>query len=303
MRVLITGANGQLGQAIQRIAEGYDHQFDYTDVDELDITNRLMVDEYFLKTKPDIVINCAGYTNVEKAESEPEIAKSINCDAVGILANAAVKHSVKIIHISTDFVFDGTQKRPYLETDQPNPVNVYGKTKYGGEMKLIKSQTDGLILRTSWLFSEYGHNFVKNIHDLAKMREEIRVVNDQYGSPTYAKDLANIIMKLIESDKWENGCEVYHFCNRGEASWYDLAQEIVKISNLNCKIIPVSSEEYGSKVKRPGYSILDTSKISEKFSLEIRPWKETVGECLRRIRRGEREKGRKGERVNRGIGE
>ncbi|MCF8296648.1 MAG: dTDP-4-dehydrorhamnose reductase [Saprospiraceae bacterium] len=296
MKVLVTGSNGQLGLAIKSLSENYDHQLDFTDVDSLDITNRVKVDEYFLKLKPDIVINCAAYTNVEKAEIEQDLAKLINCDAVGILADIALKYSVKIIHISTDFVFDGNRNVPYTEDDLPAPVNIYAKTKYEGELKLIKSQADGIILRTSWLFSEYGHNFVKTIYNLAQKKSELRVVNDQFGSPTYAVDLAETILKIIGENSWSKGKEIYHFCNSGVASWYDSAQEIVNICSFECKIIPVSTEEYGAGVIRPKYSVLDTSKIRGEFSLKVRPWREALGECLKRLSDGARERRHEGAR-------
>ncbi len=283
MRILVTGAKGQLGLAIKSLSGNYNHQFVFTDVDELDIANRLVVDEYFSKLKPDIVINCAGYTNVEKAESEQELAYNINCKAVKNLSDISENYNVKLIHISTDFIFDGNRNVPYTEDDLPCPVNIYGSSKYEGEKKLINSKAVGIILRTSWLFSEYGHNFVKTIYNLAQEKTEIKVVNDQFGSPTYAKDLANMIMKVIESDKWKNGCEVYHFCNQGVVSWYDLALEIVRQGDYDCKIIPVMTEEYGSGVIRPKYSVLDTSKIRKEYGIEIKSWKEALIECIQKI--------------------
>ncbi|MCF8296012.1 MAG: dTDP-4-dehydrorhamnose reductase [Saprospiraceae bacterium] len=280
MKILVTGSRGQLGQSIQRISDDYNHQFVFTNVDELDITNRLIIDEYFSKLKPDIVINCAGYTNVEKAESEPEIAYNINCQAVKNLSDISEKYSIKLIHISTDFIFDGNQNVPYTEEYLPSPINIYGMTKYEGEKELLKYMTEGIILRSSWLFSEYRHNFVKTIYNLARNKSELKVVNDQFGSPTYAGDLAVTILEMIQKDNWGNCPQIYHYCNSGVASRFELAQEIVNICGFNCKIIPVSTEEYGAKVIRPKYSALDTSKIRREYSLNVRPWKEALGECL-----------------------
>ncbi len=280
--VLITGANGQLGQEIALLSRRYKNfNFLFTDVDTLDITNLQDLEVFFKKKQPAFVVNCAAYTAVDKAESEPEKANLVNNIAVENLAKVCQKHDTPVIHISTDYVFDGRNFRPYKETDSTNPLSVYGKTKLDGEKHLLDNPK-AVIIRTSWLYSTFGHNFVKTIKRLAKERSFLNVVADQVGTPTNAKDLAAAIMTIIK-EYFERNCffpGIYHFSNEGVASWYDFAREIVEFYNFTCKIRPIPTEEFPTPAKRPYYSVLDKSKIKKTYGIEILHWKESLKRCL-----------------------
>lgn len=252
----------------------------YTDVEELDITNPKAVNSFVELHDIDTIINCAAYTAVDLAEDNEEKAARINRDAVGNLAQAALRYGCLVIHLSTDYVFDGTATEPYLEKSPANPQSVYGRTKLEGEKLLKKSGCLYVIIRTAWLYSPYGHNFMKTIYRLAHEKDEIGVVNDQWGTPTYAGDLADAIIRMLDAGdlpEWEG---IFNFTNEGKCTWYDFAKEIVALSGSDCQVKPLTTEEYPTKAKRPAYSVLDKAKIKNAFGLEIRDWREALKDCM-----------------------
>lgn len=274
-RVLVTGANGQLGKSIHRVASDYPElKFVFTDVVELDITNSDDVNAFFNSNKIDYCINCAAYTAVDKAEKEVDKAYQLNAIAVKHLAEACKTSAALLIHISTDFVFDGTKRTPYTEEDTPNPLSVYGKSKLKGEQYLQGILERHFIVRTSWLYSEYGNNFVKTMLRLAETRDEISVVNDQIGSPTYAGDLASFLLQIIHANSKKYG--IYHYSNEGEISWYDFAVEIFKQHKKAVRVIPIPTSAYPTAAKRPAYSVMDFSKVKIIFGSRITLWKQRV---------------------------
>lgn len=276
--VLVAGADSQLACCIKDVSmEFSDLKFIYKNSKELDVTKSSSIEKSFKNQQIDYCINCAAYTNVDKAELEPEIAKAINTNGPKNLAFICKKNDTILIHISTDFVFDGESKVPYKETDKTNPLNVYGLTKRDGENEIKKHWDKHFIIRTSWLYSEYGHNFLKTIIKLSKEKDEISIVNDQIGSPTYAKDLAFIILNFVNEKKEAFG--VYHFSNSGSISWFDFAIKIKEIWNLNLKINVITSLEYITDAKRPVYSVLRISKIFNKF--KALNWKNSLNQCFR----------------------
>ncbi len=282
-RILVTGANGQLGSELQHIAkEKGENNFIFTDIEELDITNLQQLDHFFEAGKFDCLINCAGYTAVDKAEEEPELAHLLNSKAVKYLAEVTKKQKALLVHISTDYVFDGTNHIPYTEADTEKPVSVYGKTKFLGEQHIFSSGTRALIIRTSWLYSSYGLNFVKTMHHLGRNKKEISVVFDQIGTPTYAADLAETILKIIPRYKRKEP-SIFNYSNEGTASWYDFAIEIMKITGLDCHVTPVESHEFSVMAKRPFYSILNKRKIKEEFGIVIPYWKDSLKRCVEKI--------------------
>jgi dTDP-4-dehydrorhamnose reductase len=281
INILITGANGQLGLSIKALQAKYpDLSFIFTDIEELDITNPSELEKFFSKQKFDFLINCAAYTAVDKAEVEKDKAWQINVQAVEFLANMSVKHHFRIIHISTDYVFSGQHFRPYTEEEFPNPASVYATTKYEAEKRLMELSNTAIILRTSWLYSEYGNNFVKTILKLAKERNELRIITDQIGSPTYAGDLVTALMNIVTNYPKSNSTEIYHFSNQGIASWYDFAVEIICMAGLDCSVIPIRTEEYPLPAKRPFYSVLDKRKFSDTFETNIPHWKLGLKTCI-----------------------
>ena len=282
--ILICGANGQLGKEINSIADLYpEFNFLFTDIDELDITDLKEIDSFFKSNNIDILINCAAYTDVDKAEDEPKDADRINSLAVKYLANISKKYGSKMIHISTDYVFDGKAKSPYSEDNMTNPQTVYGKTKLEGENHFIESGVTGFIIRTSWLYSSFGKNFVKTISNLSKIKDELRVVDDQKGSPTNAKNLAKAILDILSINDSIFPNKIYHFSNEDSCSWYDFASEIIKYIKSDCKVIPVDSEEFPTKAKRPKYSVMNKSLIKSDFSITIANWKDSLHNCLDKI--------------------
>lgn len=278
--ILVTGSNGQLGSELQKIGFTALDEVWYTDVENLDITDYRAVSDFVQKNEIDTIINCAAYTAVDKAEDEPALATKINTDGAATLARVAEDEACLLIHISTDYVFDGTNTVPYTEKDKVHPTSVYGATKLAGEKAIKNSGCMYIIIRTSWLYSSFGNNFVKTIRRLAAEREEINVVADQKGSPTYAEDLARGIVAIITDHDVVEKEGIYHFSDNGVCSWYDFATEIVNMSGLKCKVNPVTSEEYPSKVRRPAYSVLDKTKIKTTFDVKIPEWKEALGRCL-----------------------
>jgi len=288
--LLITGSGGQLGSELRKILGEQPNIF-YTDVKELDITRSEQVEQFLFEKNIDIIVNCAAYTAVDKAEDEGETAMRVNRDAPDNLAKGALavwragasgKGGPLLIHISTDYVFDGTGHRPYREDSPPAPASAYGRSKLAGEEAVLKSGCNGIIIRTSWLYSGYGANFVKTIHRLSCERDSLDVVFDQVGTPTFAGDLATVICKVLT--KWELStdkerrdlCGIYNFSNEGVCSWYDFAKEIVKRGGNSCKINPVTSDKFITKAVRPAYSVLDKRKIKETFGLVIRHWMEPL---------------------------
>ncbi|TSC93647.1 MAG: dTDP-4-dehydrorhamnose reductase [Candidatus Berkelbacteria bacterium Athens1014_28] len=282
MKILIAGANGQLGTTLQKVFAG--DELILTDSDNLDITDKLAVENFVDEKKPDLIINAAAYTAVDKAEVEKELAQKINVDGAKNLALAAKKIGALIIHISTDFVFDGKKGTPYVETDQPNPLSIYGETKYQSELAVSKNADKFYIFRTSWLFSEFGKNFVKTMIKLGREKDQIKVVNDQIGSPTYAFDLAETMKKIIEL---QPKFGLYHFSNSGSCSWFDFAKKIIELSDGGAKVLPQTSSEFAAgrsepTAIRPAYSVLNCKKI-EKLGIFRRPWKNALEECVNKI--------------------
>ena len=293
MRILVTGKNGQLGRSIQKLVNTdakidnnqYSNEFIFVGREELDLSSESGISHYFdNNNKFDIIINCAAYTQVDKAEQEVELASQINHLAVKQLASIANKQQAKLIHISTDYVFDGESDKPYTETDTPNPINVYGKTKLAGEKTLqAVMPMNAIIIRTSWLYSEYGNNFVSTMLRLGEERGEISVVNDQIGSPTYATDLAKIILHIIKTKEFkEMGqvAQIYHYSNKGKCSWHEFAKEIFKIVEVSCKVNPIATQQYPTPANRPMNTIMSTDKIIQKFNINIIPWQESLARCL-----------------------
>lgn len=282
MKILVTGAHGQLGRSLQKeFAADKDIEAIYTDAEDLDITNAEAVERFLQENPVDMVVNCAAYTAVDKAESDNLKAAAINSGAVGNLGQAAAKHGVRVIHISTDYVFSGENFRPYEENDEPYPQSIYGRTKLEGEGLLTSFCNDTMIIRTAWLYSEFGNNFVKTMLRLAGERDEISVVSDQVGSPTYAGDLAKAIHSVIKSDRWVPG--IYHFTNEGVASWYDFTKAIFEITGKNTRVKPIRTSEYPTPAKRPLYSVLSKNKIKANYGIEIPYWRDSLKECIEKL--------------------
>jgi dTDP-4-dehydrorhamnose reductase len=279
--ILITGSKGQLGIALQNIADNYpDYNCFFTDKSELDITKHDRVSDFVTTNNIKVILNCAAYTNVDKAEDEEVLAAEINYLAVENLALISKEHKIKLVHISTDYVFDGASEKPYLETATTNPTNKYGLTKLKGEKALQKiNPENAVIIRTSWLYSLYGTNFVKTMLRLFQNNKIVKVVSDQIGSPTNATDLAKMLFTIIPN-MHNKDVEIYHYSNTGRCSWFEFAQEIAKISESECSVIPILSEDFNSKVKRPKYSLLNTEKIQQTFNIEILSWKDSLKQCL-----------------------
>jgi dTDP-4-dehydrorhamnose reductase len=279
IKILVTGANGQLGRCLQDVAVQYPgYDFHFKSSADLDITSNEDIERLFRKENYSYCINCAAYTNVDKAESDKENVFLVNAEAVKYLAEASKAIGTTLIHISTDFVFDGTKGAPYKEEDTPNPINVYGASKLKGENYIQEMLEKYFIMRTSWLYSEYGHNFVKTMLRLGAEREELSVVDDQVGSPTYAGDLAKIIMEIISSEATNFG--VYHYCSEGAISWFDFSKAIFKQNNIQIKVNPIHTNNYPTPARRPNYSVMNISKI--KYFLQVEPpsWKQSLNSFL-----------------------
>ena len=286
MVVLVTGANGQLGQSIQFIANQYPNiQFIYTDYQEFDITNFESCKTIFSKYKPQFCINTAAYTAVDKAESESEKAHLINAVGPENLAKVSKEYDTILLHISTDFIFDGTSTKPYLESDIPKPQCVYGQTKLGGELAVQKIWEKHFIIRTSWVYSQFGANFMKTMLRLAAERDSLSVVNDQIGTPTYAVDLAEVLMNIIQSSITNHPLPfgIYNFSNEGVCSWYDFAAAIFHQKGISINLQPIPTSAYPTPAKRPSYSVLDKSKIKNTFNLKINDWKASLNSCLNQL--------------------
>ncbi len=284
MKILVTGAKGQLGSEIRYLSKGQSHQFDFIDFEELDLTKSDLIVPFLSSKQPDFIINCAAYTAVDKAEDEPELAVQINKIAPAEIAKYCKESGCRLIHISTDYIFDGNFSRPINEEDSPNPKSVYGQTKLDGERAVQALLNDAYIIRTSWVYSSFGNNFVKTMLRLGSEKEEISVVADQYGTPTWARDLADTVLQIV--NQITNGNDqpgIYHFSNEGEISWYDFAVEIMKQAKLKCKVNPISTSDYPTRAKRPQYSVLDKSKIASTFKVKIPLWSDSLNKYFMKI--------------------
>ena len=278
--ILVTGANGQLGMEFRSLSNNYPgYDFLFASKDELSITDLASVEKFFSQNKIDHCFNCAAYTAVDKAETEREIAFESNGTAVGNLASVCKKYGTLLIHISTDYVFNGEATEPYKETNETDPVNAYGASKLLGEIEALKNNTGSIIIRTSWVYSSFGKNFVKTMLRLMNEKETISVVNDQLGCPTYANDLAVAMLKIVTTNKNPNP-GIYNYSNKGVISWYEFALAIKEISGSNCIVNPVDSTQYPTPAKRPKYSVMDTAKIQQLFNIEIPYWKDSLEKCI-----------------------
>ena len=279
MNILVTGSNGQLGNEMRVLSATHGkHQYFFTDVEELDITDREAVSSFVNNHAIDLIVNCAAYTNVDKAEEDEATATKINSEALAVLGS----QGIRVIHISTDYVFSGDEHLPCCETDPVAPRTAYGRTKYEGEKMLLATCPEAIILRTAWLYSSFGNNFVKTMIRLGKEKEQLGVVFDQIGTPTYAADLAQAIFTIIESPVWRPG--IYHFTNEGVCSWYDFALAIHELAGIKkCHVFPISSEEYVYKTPRPHYSVLDKSKFKKTFNVEIPHWLDGLKRCMAKL--------------------
>jgi len=287
VKVLVTGCNGQLGSEFKLLVKEFPNfSFLLTDVDDLDITDYHQVEIFFKKYMPDVVINCAGYTAVDKAEDEPEKAMWLNRDAVTNLAAAGSLCDSYMVHISTDYVFNGKNIRPYREDDIPSPVSIYGLTKLAGEEAMMSCLQFGMIIRTSWLYSSFGNNFVKTILKRCAEKGELNVVTDQFGSPTYARDLAKAILEILPAAMSSKQFEIFHYADEGECSWFEFACEAVSIAGLPCRINPIDTKGYPTKAQRPAYSVFDKSLIKNRFGITIPEWRESLKECVEELRVG-----------------
>ena len=284
LNILITGANGQLGRSLQRLGGVSPHNYICTDVAELDITDAGAVLRAVREQGIDVIVNCAAYTDVERAEEDEPMAELLNHKAAGNLAAAAKATGATLFHVSTDYVFDGTAHTPYTEDGTPSPLGAYGRTKLAGERAVMASGCRYLIFRTAWLYSEYGNNFLKTMLRLTSERDTLQVVFDQIGTPTYAGDLALAIFSIIESERYAGNEGVYHFTDEGVCSWYDFATEIAAAAGHDsCHIIPCHTSEFPTKAARPAYSVLDKTKIKTTFQMDIPHWRESMIYCLKQI--------------------
>ena len=282
--ILVTGSNGQLGSELLKLSELHsDYTFTFISRQELDLSDSEAIQTWFHDQSFDVIINCAAYTAVDKAESEQDLARTINATAVGTLASIAKEKISSLIHISTDYVFDGKNFKPYRETDSTNPQGIYGQTKLEGEQAMLAiNPAKSIIIRTSWVYSSFGNNFVKTMLRLGKEREELGVIFDQVGSPTSARDLAQAILSIIQHPKLsaQKDTEIYHFSNEGVCSWYDFAKTIFELSAISCLVKPIETLEYPTPAKRPHYSVLNKAKIKDTFDITIPYWKDSLQSCL-----------------------
>ncbi len=288
LKILVTGANGQLGKELQDLALAYPHfEFVFLSKEDMPIHHFELVRNFFEGLKPAYCINCAAYTAVDKAESEKDLAFQINGEAVGILAAVCKAHHIRFVHISTDYVFNGEATYPYTETFPTDPINVYGASKLEGEKQAMQLNPDSIIIRTSWVYSSHGRNFVKTMMRLMNDKDQVSVINDQLGSPTYAADLAEIILKIIADSRsptggWMPG--IYNFSNEGVITWYEFAMAIKEIIDSVCEVKPITTSEYPTPAKRPAYSVLDKTKIQNTFSIHLKDWKESLAVCIGKMR-------------------
>lgn len=286
--ILVTGANGQLGNELQLLAaQNNTYRFFFTDVDTLNICDKTAVTDFVNGNKIDYILNCAAYTAVDKAEDEPELCGKINCDAVRNLGEAAAAAGARVIHVSTDYVFDGTNHTPYVETDPTCPRSVYGCTKLEGEKALFAACPDAVVIRTAWLYSGFGNNFVKTMLRLGREREQLGIIFDQVGTPTYAADLAAAILTVLDQAETGNFVPgIYHFSNEGVCSWYDFTVTILKLAGIGtCRVNPIESKEYPAKANRPHYSVLNKGKIKRTYGVTIPHWEKSLEKCMEKLNR------------------
>ncbi|XOB61346.1 dTDP-4-dehydrorhamnose reductase [Campylobacterota bacterium DY0563] len=283
INILVTGSNGQLGSEIKALSKDYSYNFFFASKDKLDISNKDELAQLIEKNDFNVIINCAAYTAVDKAEEDYDNANRINNNAVRNLAQISKEKDIKLIHISTDYVFDGENFKPYVEDDKTNPKGVYGETKLAGEKTMLEvNPLNSIIIRTSWVYSYFGNNFVKTMLRLGEQKDSLGVIFDQVGTPTYAKDLAKAILDIVPTIK-NDKVEIYNYSNEGVLSWYDFAKEIMKMAKLNCKINPLETKDYPTPAKRPHYSLLNKAKIKKDFKINIPYWKDSLDDCLRRL--------------------
>lgn len=286
MNILVTGAGGQLGKTIHEISPKFSScRIAFHDTD-LDITDRSAMENYFNREEVDCVINCAAYTMVDKAESESEKAYRINSEAVSILAELSSRFNFRLIHFSTDYVFDGSKNNPYVESDIANPLSVYGRSKYSGELNVPRSGIDAIIIRTSWLYSVYGNNFVKTILNALKTGRDLSVVFDQTGTPTFAKDLATFTLSTLIELPPEKCVRLFHYSNEGETNWFDFAKTVSEFSGIKGHISPIESKDYFQCAKRPHYSVLKKSLVKKTFRIEIPDWRDSLQLCISELTTG-----------------
>ena len=284
MNILITGKNGQLGSEFQELQHNSKHQFFFTGSKECNIRDLGNIEQFVTSNGINAIINCAAYTAVDNAQDDEKNAFLTNYNGVKNIDEVALKHNIKFIHISTDYVFDGSKTTPYETNDAIAPIGVYGKSKRKGEEVILNSDTDAIIIRTSWLYSSHGSNFVKTMIRLGGERNQLNVVNDQIGSPTYACDLAKACLKILNStDIISQNQKVYHYANQGELSWADFASEIMHLAQLTCTINPISTEEYPTKAERPKYSVLSTQSIESDFEITVPNWRDALRECIQKL--------------------
>jgi dTDP-4-dehydrorhamnose reductase len=286
--IVVTGKNGQLGCELQQLSSVFSDRFDFlfTDKNELDLSKPSTLSSFIEKNSPQIFINCAAYTLVDKAETEQELAYTINAESVGVLAKACANINCTFITISTDYVFNGNGKEPYKPEQQTEPINYYGYTKWLGEKLAVENNSQAIVIRTSWVYSTHGNNFVKTMLRLMKERQELKVVSDQIGSPTYAKDLANVIIQMVIHLSTQNTLctkNIYHFSNEGVISWFDFASAIQRLSGLNCNVLPIPSSAYPTPAKRPFYSVLDKQDIVKDFSVSLTNWEDSLKDCIDKL--------------------
>ena len=288
MNILVKGSNGQLGSEIKDLVTNYkDFNFFFMDLPELNICNADALDTYILNKKINAVINCAAYTAVDLAEEDLVIAEQVNANGVLNLVNALEKVDGKLIHISTDYVFDGNNFLPYKESDPVSPIGVYGKTKRAGELVILNSSIDALVIRTSWLYSAFGNNFVKTMLKLGHERDELGVIFDQVGTPTYASDLAKTCLDILLDKSSENismNGKIYHYSNEGVTSWYDFAKAIMELGSIDCKVRPIETKDYPTPAKRPHFSVLNKTKIKKDFNIEIPYWRDSLDKCVKKLK-------------------
>ena len=283
MKILVIGSDGQLGLEFQKISNSYDSlSWFFSTIKTLDLLKLDTISSFLNNINPTVILNCAAYTNVDKAETESKLADLINFKAVDIISRWTSNNNKKLIHVSTDYVFDGLSKLPLSENSNTNPINQYGNSKLKGEIACLKNDSSSIVIRTSWLYSSFGKNFVKTMIDLMKKNNSVKVVNDQIGSPTYAYDLAKVIIEIIMNNKNKSG--LFHYSNEGEISWFEFARSIRELYKLDCEIIGVSSKEFKTLAKRPKYSLLNKSKIKKTFNLEIPNYKQSLENCIKVIK-------------------
>ena len=285
-KILVTGANGQVGKELRKLSTAYPEiQFLFLSREDLAIHHFELVRNFFRSFQPDACINCAAYTAVDKAEADQEMARIVNAESVGVLAAVCREHGTRFIHISTDYVFDGAGSRPYTESDETAPLNIYGVTKRAGELEAIAHNPDAVVVRTSWVYSVFGKNFVKTMKKLMAERETVSVVADQWGSPTHARDLADCLLRIALADHWVPG--IFHYSNEGDITWFQFAEAIRELTGSSCVVNPIPTTDYPTPAKRPMYTVMDKSKIMETYGVRLVPWKDSLQACLEMLAREE----------------